>query len=144
MSSPETNPRSRWVALALCLAIIISGLLLRRFGPGLGLPFIVVKYGGSLLWGAMVYALLAILALRRPAVQLAALAAAIALSVELFRLYHTPWLDAFRLTTPGALLLGRVFSPWNLVTYGAGIGLGWGADRLLRGAGASVPGNASR
>lgn len=135
--------------IVFCLAIILSGLLLRRFGPGLGLPFIVVKYGGSLLWGTMVYALLAVIAVRRPAAQLAALAALIALSVELFRLWHTPWLDAFRLTTPGALLLGRVFSPWNLVAYGAGIGLGWGVDRLLRQEGASCPrdarsGNASR
>lgn len=130
--------------IVFCVAIIVSGLLLRRFGPGLGLPFIVVKYGGSLLWGTMVYALLAILAVRRPAAQLAALAAAIALSVELFRLWHTPWLDAFRLTTPGALLLGRVFSPWNLVAYGMGIGLGWGADRLLGRAGALAPGDAGR
>ena len=143
-SLPETRAQSRRVAIALCIAIIISGLLLRRVGPGFGLPFIVVKYGGSLLWGTMVYALLAILAVRRPAAQLAALAALIALGVELFRLWHTPWLDAFRLTTAGALLLGRVFSPWNLVAYGAGIGLGWGADRLLRRAGASVPGKASR
>ncbi|SFJ71872.1 Protein of unknown function [Bosea sp. OK403] len=140
----ETSPRPRWITIAFCLAIIISGLLLRRFGPGLGLPFIVVKYGGSLLWGTMVYALLASIAMRRPAAQLAALAAAIALSVELFRLYHTPWLDTFRLTTPGALLLGRVFSPWNLVAYGLGIGLGWGADRLMGRAGASSLGKASR
>ncbi|CAN7654496.1 DUF2809 domain-containing protein [Bosea sp. LjRoot9] len=130
--------------IAFCLAIIISGLLLRRFGPGLSLPFIVVKYGGSLLWGTMVYALLASIAMRRPAAQLAGLAAVTALSVELFRLWHTPWLDAFRLTTPGALLLGRVFSPWNLVAYGVGIGLGWGADRLLRRAGASCPRDAGR
>jgi hypothetical protein len=126
------------------IAIIISGLLLRRFGPGLGLPFSVVKYGGSLLWGTMVYALLASIAPGRSATRLAGLAALIALGVELFRLWHTPWLDAFRLTTPGALLLGRVFSPWNLVAYGVGIGLGWGADRLLRRAGASFSGDASR
>jgi hypothetical protein len=49
------------------------------------------------------------------------LAALIAVSVELFRLYHTSWLGAFRLTTSGALLLGRVFSLWNLAAYGLGI-----------------------
>lgn len=143
-SPPETSPRSRQVMIVFCIAIIISGLLLRRFGPGLGLPFSVVKYGGSLLWGTMVYALLASIAPGRSATRLAGLAALIALGVELFRLWHTPWLDAFRLTTAGALLLGRVFSPWNLAAYGVGIGLGWGADRLLRRAGASVPGKASR
>jgi hypothetical protein len=40
-----------------------------------------------------------------------------------------PWLDAFRLTTTGALLLGRVFSPWNMVAYGFGIAAGALLDR---------------
>lgn len=127
----ETDLRSRATMIALCLATIASGLLLRRFGMGLGLPFGVVKHGGSLLWGTMVYLLLAVFAVHRPTFRLAILAALIALCVELSRLYHTPWLDAFRLTTPGALLLGRVFSPWNLVAYGAGIALGAGLDRLI-------------
>ncbi|MGO4408383.1 DUF2809 domain-containing protein [Bosea sp. RAF48] len=117
----EVAARSRLVTIALAASIIASGLLLRRFGPGLGLPFVVVQYGGSLLWGMMVYLLLAATAVRRPAAQLAMLAALIAVSVELFRLYHTSWLDAFRLTTSGALLLGRVFSLWNLAAYGLGI-----------------------
>ena len=59
--------------------------------------------------------------LRRNIVVIAAL---IAVAVEFFRLVHTPWLDVFRLTLPGALLLGRVFSPWNIVAYLGGIGLG--------------------
>ncbi|WP_069882826.1 DUF2809 domain-containing protein [Bosea sp. BIWAKO-01] len=117
--------------IALCLATIAAGLLLRRFGMGLGLPFGVVKHGGSLLWGTMVYWLMTIIALRRPASWLAILAALVALCVELSRLYHTPWLDSFRLTTPGALLLGRVFSPWNLVAYAAGIALGWATDLCI-------------
>jgi hypothetical protein len=58
----------------------------------------------------------------------------IAVCVELFRLAHAPWLDAFRLTTAGALLLGRVFSPWNMLAYGVGIILAMLLDRL----GASV------
>jgi Protein of unknown function (DUF2809) len=52
---------------------------------------------------------------------IAAIAALIAIGVELFRLMHGPGLDAFRLTTAGALLLGRVLSPWNVVAYGFGI-----------------------
>src|SRR5258707_15706326 len=35
----------------LCLLIIVCGLALRRFGPGLGLPFFFVKYGGAVLGG---------------------------------------------------------------------------------------------
>jgi Protein of unknown function (DUF2809) len=110
--------------LGLALAVIALGLALRFFGRGLGLPASLVKYGGSVLWAAMVYFLVATLrpCLSRP--QLALIAMAIAVGVELIRLVHTPWLDAFRLTLAGALLLGRIFSTWNLVAYAAGIAVG--------------------
>jgi hypothetical protein len=45
-------------------------------------------------------------------------------------LIHAPWLDAFRLTLPGALLLGRIFSLWNMLAYGVGIMFAVGLDRL--------------
>jgi hypothetical protein len=44
----------------LCLAIIACGLALRGYGLHLGLPASIVKYGGSVLWGAMVFFLVAI------------------------------------------------------------------------------------
>ncbi len=71
--------------------------------------------------------------------QLAAIAVAIAVVVEFSRLVHTPGLDAFRLTTAGALLLGRIFSLWNLVAYLTGVVVGLWLDRLMekRGAGKS-------
>jgi uncharacterized protein DUF2809 len=118
------------VRAGLCLLIVISGLALRHFGLGLGLPSPVVKYGGSLLWGTMVFFLVAMAASRFSRRNVALMAAAIAVAVELFRLLHAPWLDAFRLTTAGALLLGRVFSLWNMLAYGAGIVLGALLDRF--------------
>ncbi|MBY5562333.1 DUF2809 domain-containing protein [Rhizobium leguminosarum] len=106
--------------LATLFLVIVFGLMLRRFGYAANLPFIVVKYGRSALWGTMVYLLVALIAAKsRPAAIVTALLSAI--SVELLRLYHTPWLDAFRLTTAGALLLGRVFSLWNMLAYAIGI-----------------------
>jgi hypothetical protein len=33
------------------------------------------------------------------------------------------------MTLAGALLLGRIFSPWNMLAYGIGIGLGMLLDR---------------
>jgi hydrogenase/urease accessory protein HupE len=103
-----------------------------------GLPASIVKYGGSILWATMVFFLTSILAgtsasiagVRLPRWRIALIAAVIAVSVELFRLVHAPWLDAFRLTLAGALLLGRIFSPWDMVAYGAGIILGMLLDRL--------------
>jgi Protein of unknown function (DUF2809) len=115
---------------SLCLLIIACGLALRRFGPGLGLAFPLVKYGGSILWGTMVFFLVAMAARARSQRRIALISVAIAVFVELFRLVHIPWLDDFRLTTAGALLLGRVFSPWNMLAYGVGIGLGMGLDRF--------------
>jgi hypothetical protein len=114
----------------LCLAIILVGLALRRYGFGLGLPAVVVKYGGSALWAMMVFFLVAIAASNLSRHHVASIAAAIAVGVELFRLVHTPWLDDFRLTTAGALLLGRIFSLWDLLAYGVGIILGMLLDRF--------------
>ena len=62
--------------------------------------------------------------------QIAAIAVVIAVVVEFSRLVHMPWLDASRLTTAGALLLGRIFSLWNLVAYAIGIVFGVLLDRL--------------
>jgi len=106
------------VRALLCLSIMAGGLALRLLGPGLGFPAFVVKYGGSLLWGTMVFFLVAIVASRWTRRSVVMIAAVIAVGVESFRLVHTPWLDSFRLTLAGALLLGRVFSPWDILAYG--------------------------
>jgi hypothetical protein len=118
------------VHACLCLSIIISGLALRGFGLGLGLPGFFVKYSGSTLWATMVYFLVAMAASGLSRRRIALISASIAICVELFRLVHAPWLDAFRLTLAGALLLGRIFSPWNVLAYGVGIVLAVLLDRL--------------
>jgi hypothetical protein len=117
----------------LALVVIACGLSLRWYGFPLGLPAFVVKYGGSLLWATMVFLLVGVLLPRMSRTQIAAIAVAIAIVVEFSRLVHTPWLDAFRLTTAGALLLGRIFSLWNLVAYLIGIMAGiWLDSRVAR------------
>jgi uncharacterized protein DUF2809 len=116
---------------ALCIAVMVCGLCLRKTGLSLGLPGFVVKYGGSILWGTMIFFLAAIATPRLQRANLVLLAFSVAVAVELFRLVHTPWLDAFRLTTAGALLLGRIFSGWDIVAYAAGITFGMLVDVLL-------------
>lgn len=134
-----TLRRKMLIRVGLALVVIACGLSLRLYGFPLGLPAFVVKYGGSLLWATMVFLLIGVLLPRLTRMQIAAIAVAIAGVVEFSRLVHTPWLDAFRLTTAGALLLGRIFSLWNLVAYVAGIVVGVWLDRLMeeRGAGKS-------
>ena len=80
----------------------------------------------------MVYGLVAFARPAAAVARLAAVALIVAVLVELFRLIHTPGLDAFRLTLAGQLLLGRVFSPWNVVAYAAGIELAAALDRSTR------------
>jgi hypothetical protein len=121
------------IRVALALVVIACGLGLRWYGFPLGLPAFVVKYGGSLLWATMVFLLVGVLLPRLTRAQIAGVAMAIAVVVEFSRLVHTPWLDTFRLTMAGALLLGRIFSLWNLVAYAAGIAFGvWLDDRVAR------------
>ncbi len=108
------------------LFIIALGLVVRRVP--MGLPWFAVKYGGSILWGMMVLFLVRIL-IPRAKPWIAALAAGmIAVLVETSRLVHIPDLDAFRLTLAGTLLLGRIFSVWNIGAYLIGIGLALGLD----------------
>lgn len=123
--------RTSLIRAALAMAVIVCGLCLRWYGFRLGLLALIVKYGGSLLWATMVFLLVGVLLRRLSRTQLAIIAMVIALAVELSRLWHTPWLDGFRVTSAGALLLGRIFSVWNLVAYAAGIAFGVWIDLLV-------------
>ena len=101
--------------LALALVTVVAGLLV-RFAP-LGLPWFVMKYGGSTLWAAMIYWTLAIVWPKGRPLRLGWVAGGIALLAELQRLYDAAWLDALRASLPGVLLLGRYFSLWDIVAY---------------------------
>jgi hypothetical protein len=122
--------RPRLVSALLICGTIAAGLALRL--THVGLPFFIVKYGGSMLWALMIYWIVSTLRPRWPIPTAALAAMVVSGAVELFKLVHAPWLDAFRLTLPGALLLGRVFSLWDLAAYAAAIAPGALADRRMR------------
>jgi hypothetical protein len=111
---------------------VIAGLAI-RFAP-LGLPHFVVKYGGSMLWALMIYWIVSTLVSARRLLPVGLLAGAIATTVEFAKLYHSPALDAFRLTLPGILLLGRFFSVWDIVAYWFAISIGVLIDNGIRSA----------
>ena len=121
LSRLSTSYFARLRLFGAAIAVIVCGLCLRAFGYDVGLSFVAVKYGGSVLWGAMVFLLLAAAFPSRWRGYEVQAAVFVAVAVELIRLVHFPALEAFRSTTAGALLLGRVFSPWNIVCYIAGI-----------------------
>jgi hypothetical protein len=115
---------------ALALITIAAGFIW-RLAP-LHLPPLLYKYGGSIIWAVMVYWLCAMLMPRTRPLHLALVAGLFACCVELFRLIHTPALDAFRLTLAGKLLLGRVFSRTDIVVYWLAIAATAIADSQLR------------
>jgi len=114
------NQTRRGILLALAAITILAGLGWRLLP--LGLPPFWFKYGGSALWAAMVYWIVAASLPDWRASRIALVACAIAALVELSRLYHSAGMDAFRVTLAGKLLLGRFFSAWNIVAYWLAIG----------------------
>ena len=111
--------RQRWIYLAVALAVIAVGLVWRL--PGLGLPPFLAKYGGSVLWGAMVFFIVAAIWPSSRLTTIAAVAAGIAAAVEFSQALHVEWLDAIRSHAFGRLLLGRTFTWWDIAAYWAGI-----------------------
>jgi len=126
-----TPPNSirRIICLLLLLITIPLGLAV-RFLP-LHLPWFLYKYLGSFLWAVALYWFLAALLpkLRPPAI--ATLAIIIATLVELSRLVPIAPIDAFRLTLPGQILLGRYFSVKNIVAYILAIAVAASCDRAF-------------
>lgn len=105
--------------LAIILLLVPFGLVC-RFVP-IGLPQIIVKYGGSFLWAAMVYWSTAMLLPAARPLVLAFVAGVVATMVEYLKLLQTPGLNAFRDTFPGKVLLGRYFSYNDIAVYIAAI-----------------------
>ena len=93
-------------------------------------PFL-KKYGGDAWWAVMVYFGVRSLAPHWRLWSSAALALCIAYAVEFSQLLHAPWLDSFRRTIPGALILGNTFNPGDLPAYLVGVLLGWMLDSWL-------------
>jgi Protein of unknown function (DUF2809) len=70
---------------------------------------------------------------RLAVIPLMLLAFVVAAAVEASQLWHPAWLDAFRTTTVGVLLLGRYFSFADIAAYAAGIGAAGVAIAALAG-----------
>ena len=122
--------RPLWVSLVLLCGTVSAGLAVRF--ARVGLPPFVVKYGGSVLWALMVYWIVSTLLLSWHFPTVALITGVLAMAVEFVKLYHSPGLDAFRLTLPGVLLLGRVFSGWDIVAYWLAIVAGALVDQRMR------------
>jgi len=128
----DTMVRPRPLAISLVLiAITVTAGLAVRFAH-LGLPFSVVKYGGSGLWAAMIYWLCSTFLPSGRWTRNVAISATLGTAVEFLKLYDPPWLDAVRRTLPGIIILGRMFNWRDIATYWIAICLAAGLDLLIR------------
>ena len=124
------SERPVWLSALLIVGTIAAGLALRLLH--FGLPFVITKYGGSILWALMIYWIVSTAQPRWPKTRGGLVSVGIAVAVELFKLYHAPQVEALRRTLAGTLLLGRVFSWADLLAYSVAIGIGFATDRCLR------------
>ncbi|MCA9246989.1 MAG: DUF2809 domain-containing protein [Planctomycetales bacterium] len=111
-----------FVRTLVLLALIPLGMSTRRY-PGF-YPDFFAEFGGDTLWATLVTLLFALAAPKASQLVIALAAWFFALFIELSQLYHAPWIDAIRSTTPGALVLGFDFLWSDLACYTVGIGLG--------------------
>ena len=125
---PTGSGRPRVLYAALLLAVMASGLGVRRFSGSL--PPFVAAYAGDALWALLVFLGVAVLAPARPTDRVAAWAALFCAAIELSQLYQAPWIDAIRHARLGGLILGYEFLWSDLLCYGAGILTGVLAERL--------------
>ena len=110
--------RVRLRYLFLAIATIVVGLVVHF--DGRVLSFRVRDILGDALWAMMIVWWLGV-ALPRVRLSVRGLAAfAICVGVELSQRYHSPWLDAARLTIPGQLVLGSGYDPRDFLSYAAG------------------------
>jgi hypothetical protein len=117
-----TSPRSRVIYALVLLLVIAAGLGSRAFGHHL--PVFVATYAGDTLYATMLFAGLGILAPRWSTARLGVTALLLSVAIEASQLYHAPWIDAIRRTTPGALVLGYGFLWSDLACYVGGVALG--------------------
>jgi hypothetical protein len=114
--------RRRLRSIAFGLATVALGLVIRFVH--VGMPWVVVKYGGSMLWAVMIFWIFSALIPQWPLVRVALMSGILATAVEFFKLYRSPGMDAFRLTQAGKLMLGQVFSGWDIAAYWVAIACG--------------------
>lgn len=124
-------PRPSWLSAVLIVGTLAAGLAVRKLS--FGLPPTIVKHGGSVLWAMMIYWIVSTSRPQWRPGRSGYAAIAVTTATELSQLYHSPTLDAVRRTGMGALLLGRVFSIWDVLNYAVAITLAVPIDHGLRG-----------
>jgi hypothetical protein len=123
----QRAPRRLLTCLAIMLLLIPLGVAC-RFVP-IGLPPVIVKYGGSFLWAATVYWFIAFLLARQRPFALGLIAMVVTAAIEFLKRVQSPELDSIRHTLFGKVLLGRYFSYTDIAVYWVAILCCMGIDQ---------------
>jgi hypothetical protein len=116
--------RSRLHYAILTALVIVAGCASRSALSDWWHPF-VREYSGDTLWSLMVFLGLGFLFPRLSTRALAAIVLMFAFGIELSQLYRAEWIDAFRETFLGAVMIGSGFlwSDFGCYTVGCAMGV---------------------
>ena len=114
-STLPPSTRRRLTCLAIMLLLIPLGFVC-RFVP-IGLPYLIVKYGGSFLWASTVYWFIGYFFARQKPLRLALISLVITAAIEFLKRVQSSTLENIRNTLFGIMILGRRFSYTDIAVY---------------------------
>ena len=117
-SALPPSTRRRLTCLVMMLLLIPLGFVC-RFVP-VGLPYLIVKYGGSFLWASTVYWFIGYFLARQKPLVLTLISLVVTAAIEFLKRVQSPTLENIRNTFFGIMILGRYFSYIDIAVY-------WGA-----------------
>jgi hypothetical protein len=117
--------KTRITWLVLIIITIVLGLLSRRIA---GIPLFI----GDVLWATMVYFGFRFLFITKPVKFIVIASLVFCYVIEFSQLYQAPWINNIRHTAFGALVLGEVFCWGDMLSYTAGVAIGFVAEVMLR------------
>ncbi|MGI2326899.1 DUF2809 domain-containing protein [Planococcus sp. YIM B11945] len=134
MASPssiriQTGNKKRAIYLAAALLAVMTGLAIRAYASALST--FLADHAGDALWAMKVYFGCRFFLVYKKIRLAASLSLLFCFSVEFSQLYQAEWINQFRETTVGALILGHGFLLIDLLRYAAGIGIAAALDKAV-------------
>jgi hypothetical protein len=113
----------RGVYLLLSIITIVIGLATRKL-PHL-FPAFISKYGGDTLWALLFFFLFRMVWINKAIWKVAFATYAFAVLIEVSQLYQATWINEWRASFMGQMILGHGFLWGDLICYAVGVLLGW-------------------
>lgn len=119
----------RIIYIVFVLLMVILGLSSRKYSNLI--PTFIGNHAGDMFWAMMVYFGFRFVFIRRNVLFEGIGSILFSFGIEFSQLYQADWINEFRNSTLGALILGRGFLFVDLVRYLSGIAIACLVDKLL-------------